>query len=290
MGEVWGVLAAMLSSALGGAAVAATRYVAGVIDPIALASFRFGIGVVLLWPVALLQRSAWPARADWRATIGLGLLFFALFPLLFNASLAHTTAARGALALSTLPVLTMIAAALLGVERLSARKTTGVLIAMAGVALALLSSLAGAPDNAWFGDLLMVGAATCMALYNVWSRPIIRRSSPIAFTTMAMAVGAVTTIAISVLRGGYAPVVGFGGAQWTAIVYLGVFGGAVGFFLWAFALGRTTPTLVAVSVTVNPVAAALVAAWVLEEPIRWNLVGGLVTVLVGIVVATWPVR
>lgn len=290
MGELWGVLAAMLSSALGGAAVAATRYVAGVIDPIALASFRFGIGVVLLWPVALLQRSAWPARADWRATIGLGLLFFALFPLLFNASLAHTTAARGALALSTLPVLTMIAAALLGVERLSARKTTGVLIAMAGVALALLSSLAGAPDNAWVGDLLMVGAATCMALYNVWSRPIIRRSSPIAFTTMAMAVGAITTIVISALRDGYAPVVGFGGPQWTAIVYLGVFGGAVGFFLWAFALGRTTPTLVAVSVTVNPVAAALVAARALDEPIRWNLVGGLVTVLVGIVVATWPAR
>jgi drug/metabolite transporter (DMT)-like permease len=288
--EVWGVLAAMLSSALGGTAVAATRYVAGVIDPMPLASFRFGIGAALLWPLALLQRSVWPAREDWLATMGLGLLFFALFPLLFNASLAHTTAARGALSLSTLPLLTMTAAALLGVERLTARKTCGVLIAMAGVALALLSSLAVAPPRAWLGDLLMVGAALCMALYNVWSRPIIRRSSPIAFTAMAMAVGAAATTAIGALRDQFAPVPGFNLPQWTAIVYLGVFGGAITFFLWAFALKRTTPTLVAVSVTVNPVAAALLATHLLEEPIRWNLIAGLVTVLVGIVFATWPGR
>jgi len=290
VGEVWGVLAAMLSSALGGTAVAATRYVASAIDPIALASFRFGIGVVLLWPLALLQRSTWPARQDWLATIGLGLLFFALFPLLFNASLAHTTAARGALSLSTLPLLTMTAAALLGVERLTTRKTSGVLIAMAGVALALLSSLAAAPPRALLGDLLMVGAATCMALYSVWSRPIIRRSSPTAFTALAMAVGAAATTAISASHHQYAPVPGFNLSQWTAIAYLGVFGGAVTFFLWAFALKRTSPTLVAISVTVNPVAAALVATQLLGEPIRWNLIAGLVTVLVGIVVATWPAR
>jgi drug/metabolite transporter (DMT)-like permease len=282
------MLAAMLSSALGGAAVAATRYVAGVIDPLALASFRFGIGVVLLGPVALLQRSAWPARSDQPAALALGLLFFALFPLLFNASLVHTTAARGALALSTLPLQTMVAAAVLGVERLTARKTAGVLIAMAGVALALLTGIAHAPPQAWRGDLLMLGAAACMALYNVWSRPIIRRSSPIAFTTLAMAIGAAATIAISAWRGGYAGVTSFGPAQWGALAYLGVFGGAVGFFLWAFALGRTTPTLVALSVTVNPVTAAIVASFALDEPLRWTLVAGLVTVLLGILVSTWP--
>jgi drug/metabolite transporter (DMT)-like permease len=288
LGEALGVLAAMLSSALGGAAVAATRYVAGAIDPIALASFRFGIGVVLLWPIALLRRSAWPTRSDRPATLALGLLFFALFPLLFNASLAHTTAARGALALSTLPLQTMVAAAALGVEPLTPRKTAGVLIAMAGVALALLTGIAHAPRQAWRGDLLMLGAAACMALYNVWSRPIIQRSSPIAFTTLAMAIGAAATIVISAWCGGYVGVTSFGLPQWGALAYLGVFGGAVGFFLWAFALGRTTPTLVALSVTVNPLTAALVASLVLDEPIRWNLVAGLVIVLLGILVSTRP--
>jgi drug/metabolite transporter (DMT)-like permease len=71
-----------------------------------------------------------------------------------------------------------------------------------------------------------------------------------------------------------------------AITFLGVFGGAVVFFLWAFALGRTTPTRVAISVTVNPVTAALVGAVLLAEPLRWNLVLGLAAVMAGIWVAS----
>ena len=61
---------------------------------------------------------------------------------------------------------------------------------------------------------------------------------------------------------------------------------ALTFYLWAFALARTTPTRVAISVTVNPVAASLVGAILLHEPIGWNLVGGIVTVFAGIWIAT----
>ena len=45
------------------------------------------------------------------------------------------------------------------------------------------------------------------------------------------------------------------------------------------ALERTTPTRVAISVTVNPVAASLVGATMLGEPLSWNLVVGIVTVV-----------
>ncbi len=134
----------MLSSGFGGTSIGATRYLVNAIDPLAIGSFRFGIGFLLLLPIAWLQ-GPWPARRDWPATAGLGLLFFALFPILFNASLIFTTAARGALALSTLPLLTMLVGAALGSEALTLRKTIGVLIAMGGVALALV---VGAQDRA----------------------------------------------------------------------------------------------------------------------------------------------
>jgi drug/metabolite transporter (DMT)-like permease len=220
----------------------------------------------------------------------LGMLFFFLFPLLFNASLIFTTAARGALALSTLPLLTMVVGAALGSEALTARKSVGVVIAMLGVALALLSGLTFAPAGAWRGDLLMVAAALCMALYSIWSKPFIARSGPIPFTTMAMGVGAVCLILMSCWRGSFAPVAGFEMPQWLAASYLGGFGSALTFYLWAFALARTTPTRVAISVTVNPVAASLVGAVLLHEPLSWNLVGGIVTVFAGIWIATMPGR
>ena len=290
MGEGWGVLAAVLSSALGGTSIGATRYLVNAMDPLAIGSFRFGIGFVLLLPVALLQGGRWPVRRDWPAVSGLGLLFFFAFPLLFNASLIYTTAARGALALSTLPLLTMLVGAALGSEALTARKSTGVVIAMIGVALALLSGLTSAPAGAWRGDLLMVAAALCMAFYSIWSKPYIARCGPMPFTAMAMGVGAACLIALACWRGSFTPVADFGMPQWLAATYLGAFGSALTFYLWAFALARTTPTRVAISVTVNPAAASLVGAILLHEPLSWNLVGGIVTVFVGIWIATTPGR
>lgn len=290
MTEVWGVLAAVFSSALGGTSIGATRFLVNAIDPLAIGSFRFGIGFMLLLPVALVQGHLWPPRQDWMAVAGLGLLFYAAFPILFNASLIFTTAARGALALSTLPLLTMVVGAALGSEPLTARKTAGVLVAISGVSMALLTGLATAPEGAWRGDLLMVGAALCMALYSIWSKPFIQRSGPIPFTTLAMAAGAAVLVTLSLLRGSFAPVEAFGPPQWLGALYLGAIGGALTFYLWAFALKRTTPTRVAISVTVNPVAAALVGATLLGEPLRWTLLAGIVTVFIGIWIATTQSR
>lgn len=281
MNELPGVLAAVLSSTLGGTSVAATRYLVGILDPLAIGSFRFGIGFALLLPLALL-RGHWPARGDWPAVAGLGLLFFFVFPILFNASLIFTTAARGALALATMPLLTLIVGALLGSEALTTRKTVGVLVTMGGVALALLSGLAGAPRGAWRGDLLMLAAALCMTFYSIGSKTVMRRSSPIPFTTMAMGVGALALIALSCLRGSFGPVRTFEAPQWLAAAYLGAIGSALTFWLWAVAIERTTPTRVAIAVTVNPISAALTGAVLLHEPLHWNLMAGIVAVFVGI--------
>jgi drug/metabolite transporter (DMT)-like permease len=288
VGEVTGMLAAVVSSAFGGSSIAATRYLAGIVDPLAIGSFRFGIGVLLLAPLATLGGGRWPERRDWPGVAGLGLLFFALFPVLFNAALIYTTAARGALALSTLPLLTLAVGAGLGVEALTWRKTAGVLIAMLGVALALVSGFGSAPPGAWRGDLLMVAAALCMALYGVWSKPFIRRSGPIPFTVVAMGVGAACLIVLAWARGSFAAVAAFGLSQWIAALYLGAFGGALTFFLWAFALKHTTPTRVAISITVNPIVASLVGAFLLHEPLRLSLAAGIVAVFIGIALAMRP--
>lgn len=233
-----GVLAAILSSALGGTAIVATRFLAADFDPITIGAVRFVGGALVLLPVAGITRSSWPQRLDWTATIALGLLFFGLFPVLFNAALLFTSAARGALALSTLPVLTMVAAAILRVERLSRRKTLGVTLAVSGVALALGIDLGAAPPGAWRGDLLMLAAAACMALYNVLSRPLLARSGATAFAACGMAVGGAFLLALAAITGGAARLGAATPLQWLALGHLALVCGALVFFLWAFALSR----------------------------------------------------
>ena len=74
--------------------------------------------------------------------------------------------------------------------------------------------------------------------------------------------------------------------DWIAGVYLGVAGGALAFILWVLALQRASPTRVATTMTVNPIAAGLLAALLVDEPITPNLVAGLVAVFTGIWLAT----
>jgi drug/metabolite transporter (DMT)-like permease len=280
-----GVLAAVLSTALGGTAIVATRFLAGAADPVTIAVLRFAGGAVLLLPLALIKRERWPGQRDWPAGIGLALLFFGLFPVLFNAALIYTTAARGALALSTTPLITMLVAAVLGIEPLTARKSLGLALAMGGVLIALGASLSGSPPGAWRGDALMLAGAACMALYTVWSRPLIRRSGPIAFAATGMIIGAACLGAISWAIGGIGAVASFGRPQWGAALYLATVCGAGIYYLWSFALGTVPPTIVALTVTVNPITAAIFGALLLGEPIRLSLVVGLLGVAAGIWVA-----
>jgi drug/metabolite transporter (DMT)-like permease len=125
--EYVGVIAAIVSSALGGMAGGATRFAIGGSDPVTLGVFRFGVGFVLLLPIALAFRIKWPRGRDWLGVAALGIMYFALFIVLFNLAFRYTTAARGSLALSTLPLMTMLVGAAFGIEALDSRKSVGVI-------------------------------------------------------------------------------------------------------------------------------------------------------------------
>ncbi len=285
-GEALGILAAILSSSLGGINTAATRYVIGATDPITLAGLRFGLGFLLVLPIALALKSRWPKGRDWLGVVMLGILFYAVFMGLFNLSLRYTSAARGALALSTLPLVTMLVAATLRAEPLTWRKSLGVLIAIGGVAVALVTGLREAPQGAWRGDAIMVAAVFCFALYNVGSRPFIARSSPLGFLTAGMGSGSLVVCLFAWAGGGLASPGDFGVGQWAAVIYLALFGGALTFFLWVFALARTTPTKVTSTITLNPVSASVVATFLVGEPIGLYLLIGVAAVFTGILIAS----
>jgi len=286
VGEWAGVAIALASSCLGGSAAAITRYLVGNADPIALAILRWGIGFACLLPTAWWFGVRWPPRRDWPAVMLLGLCFFGLFFVLYNIAIGYTTAARASLALATLPLHTMVVGALLGVEPLTLRKTVGVGVAVLGVIAALASGLSAAPQGAWRGELIMTGAVLCMAFYNVWSRPFIRRSSALGFLTVGMGAGAAALVVVGAFTGSLAALGSLGRPQWIAGIYLGVGGGALAFILWVMALERASPTRVAATMTVNPVAAGLLATQLVGEPITPNLVAGLVAVFAGIWIAT----
>jgi drug/metabolite transporter (DMT)-like permease len=132
----------------------------------------------------------------------------------------------------------------------------------------------------------MAGAVLCMAFYNVFSRPFIQRSSALGFLAVGMGAGAVALVVAGLLTGRLAVLASFNQAQWLAGVYLGIAGGALAFILWVLALQRASPTRVANTMTVNPIAAALLAQQLVGEPLTLDLLLGLIAVFAGIWIAT----
>jgi drug/metabolite transporter (DMT)-like permease len=151
---------------------------------------------------------------------------------------------------------------------------------------ALASDLSAAPSGAWRGELIMIAAVLCMAFYNVLSKPLMQRSSALGFLTVGMGFGAAARVLAGIASNRISVLSGFGAPQWTAGAYLGIGGGALAFVLWVLAFERATPTRVANTMTVNPIAAALLATWLVDEPITSNLIVGLLAVFLGIWIAT----
>ena len=284
--ERMGIAAGIASSALGGTAAAVTRYAVDTVDPVLVSIFRFGIGCLLLLPFAVTARVRWPRGADLLSTAALGAMFYGAFFVAYGRALTLTTAARGALGVATLPVLTMVVAAALGKERLTLRKSLGVLIALGGVILSLATGLSSAPAGAWRGDAMMIAAMLSMSLYTIYSRPLMTRSSALGYACAGMAAGAALNVLFASLNSGWRALPMMGSSQWAAAVFLGVAPGAIGFFLWVYAIQRTTPTRAAATITVSPICAGALAVFLLSEPFGIGLLSGAIAVAAGIWIAS----
>ena len=291
MTELLGFGAALLGSALGGTAVAATRFAVGAIDPLNVAMLRYGIGALVLLPFAFRAVPRLKGKGDVAASVGLGLLFFALYPYAFALALKHTTAVRGSLALATMPLMTLAFAILLRQETFAWTRLAGVLVAMGGIAYALSPGLGAVAPEAWKGDLIMLAATAMQAVYNVLARPYVQRIGALPFTAFGMVVGAIALACICAFLGLYGQLAGLTPLAWSAIAYLGLIGSALLWVLWGIGLRLASPTMVALSVTANVLTAAGLGAMVLGEPLGLEFAVGLLAVLLGIGVAmSWSRR
>jgi drug/metabolite transporter (DMT)-like permease len=287
-------LVACLATILGGSAVVAARFAVSEIDPTTLAFLRHagaGLLIVLLAAV-IVQRQVWRAIVgpDLPAILVLGATQYAVFGWMFAAGLTYVPAGRGALALGTYPIQTLLLAALLGRERLTVAKLAGCLVALVGVAVALGDRVAADGPEVWKGDALLIAAAFLGSVYNVFSGPHLRRYSALAVTAVQMLVGVLLLLVGCWVVNGSVSTVGLSLNGWLALTWLVTIGGAVCFYLWIWALEHTVPSRVSIAVTLNPIAAALFGALLLAEPLTGRLAAGLIAVVAGLALVNWPSR
>jgi drug/metabolite transporter (DMT)-like permease len=281
------VLAASASAMLGGFAIVATRVAVPDSNALSVAFLRFLGASVLMLAFTLPRMPVRIARDDWLPVIALGVLQFGVFSWLFTSALQHIPAARGALVLSTQPLITLALAVLLRRESLTVAKISGGVIALAAVGFALGDRVVVAGGNSIEGDLYMFGAALTGSFFNVASGYYLRKYPATMVGAVMIPAGAVALLAAIAWQGDWSGFGGFSVAGWVAIAYLMTLGGAFTFFLWIWALEHTTPSRVAITVTMNPVSATALGALVLAEPVTWRVLIGLSGIIGGIAIANW---
>ncbi len=213
----------------------------------------------------------------------LGITQFGILIALLNYGLRFIPSARAALIFATFPLLTMVLAAALGLERLTTAKTAGVLLTIVGVGLALGEKVLqrGGSTDGWLGEMAVFASALSGAACSVLYRPYLKKYPPLPVSAFAMLASVAFLAVLAVGEGFFHSLPRFTGAGWLAVVFIGV-GSGIGYYLWLWALGHATPTEVTVFLALSPVTATCLGALLLGEIISAMSVLGLACVALGL--------
>jgi len=269
---------------LTGTASVSTRYLVSVLDPVDIAFLRYFLGGLALLPLFFLFRTRSLNKVLLVKIAGLGVLFFALFPFLFSWGFVYTTAARGALVLATMPIWTMLISKAIGHERVTVLSLMATGLTLLGLTIALSDKLLVFSGNTvlFKGELIMLLTAFVGAIYAIISRHILRQVPSSTMTPVAMMTGCLCLLPFTIANGIDVHVMALSPLQLWLMVYLGIVAGGIAFFLFNWALNKSTATFTTLFVALNPITAIFLGNIFLGEVIKYNFIVGVLVVFAGL--------
>lgn len=239
-----------------------------------VALLRFGTASIVLAAYALVTRMSLPSKRDLPMIAVAGILGISIYHVTLNIGEVTVTAGAAALIIATVPVFTALLSKFVLREHITPWGWVGIAVSFAGVALITLGE--GESVGLEPGALLILVAALAAALYMVVAKPVLRRYRSVDFTSYMIWAGTIPLLA-------YAPglftqmTTATPQATW-AVVFLGVFPGAISYVLWSHALSRMPASVLAPFLNFQPVNAAIIAwFWLGEIPSTLAIIGGTIS-------------
>lgn len=280
----------VLTTFFWGGTFVAARLAVKEAPPFFAASCRFFIAAA-----CLLALTAWYSRKESRSfpvprslqqlgiLFALGLTGIFCYNAIFFTGLKLTTATNGALIVAINPLLTAVLSALWLRERVNGTQAAGLLLSLAGVSVVVSKGSYAVIANLSFnkGDLIMLGAPLCWALYSILGKKALATFTPLAATAYAAFFGTLMLVPAAIAEhaavGG--PIPGFTFVGWLAVLQLALLGTVIGFVWWYQGVQRIGAARAAVFVNLVPFFGATQAALLLgERVVPAQLLGGLLVV------------
>jgi len=260
------------------------KFVTGEMTVFLAAFTRFALTLPIVAGFALSRREglALPLRGLLAGML-LGTMSFAQISLFHWGSL-YTTGGRVTLFLFSYPLLTPFAAHfLVEGERLSLKTVAGAVVAFAGVAMALKSSLEFDP-NRLTGDLIEIASAIVLAVMITANKRFIAKYDKwkLLFWQYATSTALYAVCTVLFEKFDYS---GVGYKAWLALSYQVVVIGGVCFISYQWVLSKHSASKISVFFLGTPLAGMLAGQVLLGEPFEWSLLLGCVFVATGIWIA-----
>lgn len=278
-----------------GTSATATRLVDGMPDALTLAAWRQLLGGLALVAVSVaIGQAAW--RYRWRPgpTIVGGLAVVAFQAGFFAAVERLGVATATMVVIGTGPVVAGLLDRLLDGTRATGRRCGGIAVAIAGIAV-----MGGGGQRFAVADcLLAVAAGACFPVYGAATRALMSDRPPSAAIATVFGAGVVPAAALAAIAaGGAGSASAASGPPGAAVVavalvlaYLGLVTTATAYLLWGYGLARVALGETVAITMLEPVAAFVLAAVVLHEPLGGTRVAGALAVLAGIHLASSKAR
>jgi drug/metabolite transporter (DMT)-like permease len=245
----------------------------------ASAFYRVLIPAIVLLPTWLLDRRARRVGLRTLVIIAAGGFFFALDLALYNTSILRTSAANATLLGNQTPVFVGLLTWLAFRRRLKLAFWMGLVLALFG---SLVIVWADISRHMQFGagDLMSVGAAACFAVYLIATERVRPTTSTLAFLRLAMVSSALFLLGMNLVMGVSLAIPP--GRSLAALLGMGLVSQLGGYLALTYALGHLPATVTSVALLLQGPLTAVLAAWLLGEPLTGALALGGVLVLLGV--------
>lgn len=268
------------------------KYAVQVVSPLFASGWRFTIAAATLVPI-IAMREGWSVAALRRSGFGL-LVMSAIGMFGFNVSLFYglrmTSAVNGALIMGFTPALTAVLSALINREALSRQQLVGMTLGIAGVVVVVSKGSwhALAAMSLSTGDLLVMLASLCFALYPIIPKRFVHDMSALQTTGASIAGGAALIAGLDMMTASDFLVL----PPWpvaAGIAFMGLFGTAIAYLWWNQAVQRMGATSVAVFLNLVPIFTALIGV-LFGQAISLAQLCGAALVITGVLCSTGKLR
>lgn len=277
-------------SVIWGATFIAAKQALEVTSPIILASTRFVISSLLFLPVVYRnwKKGRSIDRQDVKTIILLGLLGVTFFYIFQFLGLEYTTATNVSLLIALIPAFTLLLSVKMLKERLSIMKVVSMGISLLGAFLVVTNGhfdLSARIDDL-IGALFIFSNIICWSLYTVIGKKVLQKYPAEIVTAHIVIWGTGLMMPIAFIWGDLTEIANLGLIHWVAILYLGIFGSFIAYFLWYHALEKVDASKASTFLYFIPLVTIILASVFLKEPVTPYILTGGFMIITGVYFTT----